>query len=570
MRNKLSFALIILFMATLLILFTTRFDNDGWFLLNSGRYVESYGVPHTEPFTIHEDFHFVMQQWLFAFLLWKLYTLTGITGMMMYSWCIGGILLFVFYKLVRIIDKRSKKINLAITVTIGSLFIFAFVCQRPQTISGLIFLLELYFLERFRNYQRPPLYIYPLFLLLSVLLVNMHAAMWPMIIIFLLPYIAEELVGKRLPSFPISFMWKKKFLLLLLFTAILGGILNPYGMEAMLYGIHSYGYKEINSMVGEMHPMFITFNGYVRIIMCLMFFTIIACTQAIITRKNIALHYIFLSLGTGLMALMAYRSIFLFLLFGTLPLVKILQDIASPLKDKSDNSPAPQHIMKMMLLLSVGTAIVLYILFTRHPIPEGRSYLIIFSIVLPLILAVLSIYLIIKDRKVSGIWRQDVRRTYIALILTILFPLCAIDLNFNNTMVPPALKKSVQILLQNNDKDQISLWTGYNEGSYVEYQGIRCYLDARAETFIPQLNHKKDVFLEYVSLQNGSLDYHDFLKRYHFTHLLTTNNDLLYTYLKDDSNYKLIWDSEEDEEIIKNQKEDDIKVRLYECIPNNS
>ena len=61
-KSKISSLLFILLIACILLLFTTRFNNDGWFLLNSGRYVENYGIPHTEPFTIHEGFHFVMQQ----------------------------------------------------------------------------------------------------------------------------------------------------------------------------------------------------------------------------------------------------------------------------------------------------------------------------------------------------------------------------------------------------------------------------------------------------------------------------------------------------------------------------
>ena len=35
-------------------------DNDAWFLMNSGRYVELFGIPHVEPFTVHENLHFVM------------------------------------------------------------------------------------------------------------------------------------------------------------------------------------------------------------------------------------------------------------------------------------------------------------------------------------------------------------------------------------------------------------------------------------------------------------------------------------------------------------------------------
>ena len=57
MKNKLSSLIYAIFLILVVVLFTNRFDNDGWFLLNSGRYVEQFGIPHVEPFTIHQNFH---------------------------------------------------------------------------------------------------------------------------------------------------------------------------------------------------------------------------------------------------------------------------------------------------------------------------------------------------------------------------------------------------------------------------------------------------------------------------------------------------------------------------------
>ena len=74
-------------------------NNDVWFLLNSGRYVETYGIPHVEPFTVHENLHFVMQQWLFALMLWKIYAAWGLSGLIVFQWAAGAVLLYVFFKL---------------------------------------------------------------------------------------------------------------------------------------------------------------------------------------------------------------------------------------------------------------------------------------------------------------------------------------------------------------------------------------------------------------------------------------------------------------------------------------
>lgn len=61
--------------------------------------MENYGIPHTKPFTIHEGFHFVMQQWLFALGIWKIYEIGQMQGMILFNWMMGGLLLFGYYRI---------------------------------------------------------------------------------------------------------------------------------------------------------------------------------------------------------------------------------------------------------------------------------------------------------------------------------------------------------------------------------------------------------------------------------------------------------------------------------------
>lgn len=57
-------------------------NNDLWFLLNSGRYVLQHGIPTIEPFTLHQNFSFVMQQWLTAGIFWVVYSKLGAVGIL--------------------------------------------------------------------------------------------------------------------------------------------------------------------------------------------------------------------------------------------------------------------------------------------------------------------------------------------------------------------------------------------------------------------------------------------------------------------------------------------------------
>lgn len=108
----------------------------------------------------------------------------------------------------------------------------------------------------------------------------------------------------------------------------------------------------------------------------------------------------------------------------------------------------------------------------------------------------------------------------------------------------PQEAAAVDYLLQHADTGKTVLYTDYNTGAYAEFMGFKAYLDARAEVFVLANNKKEDVYLEFLKLQNGALYYKDFLDKYHFTHLLVSKTDMLYTYLPHDDAYKLAYEDE--------------------------
>lgn len=90
--------ILVLFIPCLIVLFKSL-DNDIWFLLNHGRYVLENGIPHTEPFTIHQGFHFIMQQWLSAVLFWLAYSSFHEIGVKLLVMLFFMLLVFILYKL---------------------------------------------------------------------------------------------------------------------------------------------------------------------------------------------------------------------------------------------------------------------------------------------------------------------------------------------------------------------------------------------------------------------------------------------------------------------------------------
>lgn len=557
MKNKMGSLVYAFLMLLVVVIFTNRFDNDGWFLLNSGRYVEQFGIPHVEPFTIHQNFHFVMHQWLFDLGLWKLYKLGGLKAMIAYNWIISAVFLFLYSRLIKLkVGQISGAVRLFLLLWL-LLMSMGYLFQRPQTMSGLIFLLEIYLLEKSSKRDRMPRFLVPVFFLLSALLSNLHGAMWPMFTVFLLPYACEALAGPKLPFARWELTWKPKDFLLLLVAVVAGGFCNPYGTEAMTYAFHSYGYHEINQLVSEMHPLCLDFGTPFMV----MIFTLLFICTVCYARHSLPLRQQLLALGTGFMALQANRSSLLFLLAGLFPLAEILANHKfRKTAGASYTWSRARRMVALMVLAAIAGAVAL---FQQTKIPDGRGALFFGSFILLALMALWSLWRLWKTHNQEETLKENIRMFFALVVMMLMIPFSVAW--FQPPREDVILSKSVEVIKQDAGSNPICLWIGYNDGDYAEFKGIPCYMDARAEVFKPKLNHQKDVMEEYCSLLWGKLDYRDFVTRYPFTHFLTTDLDPLYVNLKNDSRFELLWDSEEDDEIQEKatEVEKKKKVRVY-------
>ncbi len=103
---------------------------------------------------------------------------------------------------------------------------------------------------------------------------------------------------------------------------------------------------------------------------------------------------------------------------------------------------------------------------------------------------------------------------------------------------------AVTYVLKNEAGKKLILYTGYNEGGYAEFMGLKAYVDPRAEVFLKENNNKYDIMKEYCQLQKGQIYYKDVLNKYGFTNLLVSKSDILYAYLPHDTDYKQVYEDE--------------------------
>ena len=339
-----------------------KMDNDIWFLFSHGRYVLESGFPSIEPFSLHEGLKFMIQQWLSAVIFYLDYLVFGEFGVrLLVSLCYGGSIL-LFHKL----SMKVSRQYFAVSYVASALFavlLFFFMTSRPYIFTTPIILLELLVLEEyFRKGRRRILLYLPL---LSLLLINLQAAMWPMAFVVLLPYMINTLplrIGR--------FRGRRMALLPLPLTALLmflAGLINPYGSQAMTYLFRSYGISEISVMVNEMKAANIQTVIGVTIFLTI---TLLGLSFIRYKKRDIPVRYLLLFLGMAYLSLSAIRGLLFLAICGIFPLAFLYRNVRIPEFGKAN----PFKIRKSLVVLAVLVVLAAVGLSALRSAPTSAYY----------------------------------------------------------------------------------------------------------------------------------------------------------------------------------------------------
>lgn len=280
-------------------------DNDTWFMLNHGRYILANGLyPEYEPFTVHEGLHFTFQKWLCCILFWVIYNYLGKTALKLFCLAVYYAFCFAMYKLLMFIKPNSSTQHLFV-LAFMNIAMAQFYYTRPQLFTYLFLAIELLVLEKYvKEHNAKLLAVIPL---LSVVEMQLHSTIWPILLIFMLPYMFDF-------SFATGFTNKVKFITnaqykrlpvwITFVASLLVGFINPYGFESIVYLVKSLGIEELSLLIGEVRaPRLLSVNTLV------IAFTIAFCLYGLYKKKSVELRYVFLVGGTALMAMMSTRQL---------------------------------------------------------------------------------------------------------------------------------------------------------------------------------------------------------------------------------------------------------------------
>lgn len=271
-------------------------DNDNFVMMEHAKYILENGFPRTEPFTMHEDLSFMIHDWLTCMVTYFLYSLAGTPVLRLFFY-----LLFLFgnFVLWRILDDISG--NPVVSV-LFSLFILVFeqlfVTTRPHLITFTLSACELWLLEKYNREEK--LKYLALIPFISLLEINFHNPLWIIVLILMLPYIAEALLKKE---------WKKlKALGLGCLSCLPVAFINPYGADAVFYI-----FRSLSALSGKSHIVseleYPTLENAL-----LMFFMPLALSLAALSlsKKKLSVSHWCIYFGFMAMSFMAVRNLLFF------------------------------------------------------------------------------------------------------------------------------------------------------------------------------------------------------------------------------------------------------------------
>ena len=258
-------------------------ETDIWFILSMGREISKNGVPQTNPFFFGPEIETLVPQWLYDVLMYQIQSHFGYTAMLsvlVISIIIGSVFLYRIARMYRV----DKFISILLIVAYWYINT-GILTARPNVVSVMLCIVQIYLLEEYSRSNRLR-WLLPI-PFISILEINLHCSMWAMHLCILAAYICPQI---RLPISLEKHDYKLKPLIYTTAFAFTGGLLNPYGLRAMLF-LRGAITPDTTSVIREMLPASLD-NGETL--------GMIICAGVIIhlcTKKTVRYQHFYLFLG---------------------------------------------------------------------------------------------------------------------------------------------------------------------------------------------------------------------------------------------------------------------------------
>lgn len=135
-------------------------------------------------------------------------------------------------------------------------------------------------------------------------------------------------------------------------------------------------------------------------------------------------------------------------------------------------------------------------------------------------------------------------------IIIIMFYICIIIISIKNLL--NNLKKdyintvdypvnATEYILGNVDVANMKIYNHFNFGSYLEFKGIKAFIDSRSGIFTEEFNPGVTILKDWLDVTDGRESYKVLFDKYDITHALLFNNEIIAIYIENDPDWELIY-----------------------------
>jgi len=461
-------------------------QNDTFYTIKIGELIFSNGIDMMDHFSFHQNLAYTYPHWLYDCFIYIIYNFFGYTGIYISSILLLLLLLLIVFKTN---IKNCNNISIAAFGTfICALSISSFVTARAQLVSFILFALQICFIEMFLK-QNKKKYLCGL-LLISLMLCNIHVAVWPFYFILYLPYLAEYLISyifskiklKKENKF-IKFLKNKfileknkniKYIFIIMILSLITGLITPIKDTPYTYLIKTMMGNSQNYI--QEHQMITWINSP---------FTIIIAFETIFLAflSKIKLRDLFMICGLVLMSIVSVRHLSLLALIGTICFARVFSMFLESFNFKVDNI-----VIKFL----------------------SKKNIIIASFILVTIFTSLMLNMQLKKE-------------------------------FIDYEIYPT--KAVKYIKENIDLKNAKIFNEYNYGSYLVLNDIPVFIDSRADLYTKQFSgFEYDIFDDYEYIIGN---YQEKFEFYGITHVLLSKKDNpFYKTIQKNNDYTKLYEDE--------------------------
>ena len=547
--NKIKFNILAIFAIIIFSIALTpvTFQNDTYYTIAIGKdIVETGTIDMKDHFSWHEDLEYTYPHWLYdvgTYLVYQLGENIGIGGFT--AIYILTVILSITLGLVIYMAcvKISKHHITSFLITMGIMYLLKnFITARAQLVTFILFALTVLFIEEFIASKKKRYAIG--LIIISILIANLHVAVWPFYFVLYLPYVAQYMIA-LISTSKLAYKINKKFKENRL-KSLEKAKLNKKEIKDLDEKIEKIKNKiieiEKSHDKSEKSAEKRRNNPY-----------------KIVIEKQDAVKWLIL-----IMVICAFTGLLTPL--GDTPYTYLSKTMEGNTMDNiSEHQPLTlinnmEMIICIILVLGLitftDTKIKLCDLFMLGGLLYlsfmSRRQVSMFDIIGGIIFArIVASFFDKYDaggeekllKSINTIYGKAITILVVILIsFNILKP--KLDDKFVDENTYPV--KASDYIIENVDLSTMKIYNEYNYGSYLLFRGIPVFVDSRADLYTPQFNGEKnddgkyegkDIFSDYINTSNIGVYYENKFEEYDITHVLIRKNSKLNMFISRNDKY---------------------------------